>query len=297
MQPATLDLQDSLLASLMADESFRPTEPASLEEAGIGEECVEQLICKYLAIFGASNGRTIAEYICLPFRIIEPLLARVAHQSDRGPRRFGLLQRLLLCTDLARPHAGGSLLGRLRLRGAGARAADGLRDLGRGPVDYGRGPGTRETGGGRARHFRRSEPLRHVWGRPSTPGAGMFLYAAPGNGKSTLAKRITLCFGEEIWIPHALTVDGQLIKFYDSTFHKQLLADERGLIKCGEHDRRWLNISRPTVVVGGELTIDNLELRYDPRGNISEAPLQMKSNCGCLVIDDFGGSGSSRPSC
>ena len=116
----------------------------------------------------------------------------------------------------------------------------------------------------------------------------MFLYGAPGNGKSTLAKRITLCFGQEIWIPHALYEDGQIIKFYDSAYHKQVVNDERSITKCGDHDRRWLKVSRPTVVVGGELTMDNLELRHDPRSNVNEAPLQMKSNCGCLLIDDFG---------
>ena len=116
----------------------------------------------------------------------------------------------------------------------------------------------------------------------------MFLYGAPGNGKSTLAKRITLCFGQEIWIPHALFEDGQIIKFFDSAYHDPVVNDERGITKCGEHDRRWVKISRPTVVVGGELTMDNLELRHDPRSNVNEAPLQMKSNCGCLLIDDFG---------
>lgn len=55
-----------------------------------------------------------------------------------------------------------------------------------------------------------------------------------------------------------------------------------------EHDRRWVRVRRPTVVVGGELTLDNLEIRHDDRSNISEAPLQLKSNCGCLLIDDFG---------
>ena len=97
-----------------------------------------------------------------------------------------------------------------------------------------------------------------------------------------------MCFGQEIWIPHALYEDGQMIKFYDSAYHKQVLNDGRSIIKCGDYDRRWLKIMRPTVVVGGELTMDNLELRHDPRSNINEAPLQMKSNCGCLLIDDFG---------
>ena len=111
----------------------------------------------------------------------------------------------------------------------------------------------------------------------------MFLYGAPGNGKSTLAKRITLCFGQEIWIPHVLYEDGQIIKFYDTAYHKPVINDERSITKCGDHDRRWLKVSRPTVVVGGELTMDNLELRHDPRNNVNEAPLQMKSNCGCLL--------------
>jgi hypothetical protein len=88
--------------------------------------------------------------------------------------------------------------------------------------------------------------------------------------------------------PHTIVDDGQIIKFYDSSYHKPVLEDDRSYLKCRDFDRRWLRISRPTVVVGGELTMDNLELRHDPRTNINEAPLQMKSNCGCLLIDDFG---------
>jgi SpoVK/Ycf46/Vps4 family AAA+-type ATPase len=59
-------------------------------------------------------------------------------------------------------------------------------------------------------------------------------------------------------------------------------------MKAADHDRRWIKIRRPTVVVGGELTMENLEIRHDPKTNVSEAPLQLKSNCGCLLIDDFG---------
>jgi predicted ATPase with chaperone activity len=62
----------------------------------------------------------------------------------------------------------------------------------------------------------------------------------------------------------------------------------RGIIRQREYDLRWVRIQRPTVVVGGELTMDALEIRHDATTNISEAPLQLKSNCGCLVIDDFG---------
>jgi predicted ATPase with chaperone activity len=119
-------------------------------------------------------------------------------------------------------------------------------------------------------------------------GAGMFLYGAPGNGKSTLAKCMTGCFGQKVWIPRVLFEDGQLIKLYDAAYHDAQEEDEDQMMQAAEHDRRWIRIRRPTVVVGGELTLDNLEISHDARSNVSEAPLQLKSNCGCLLIDDFG---------
>ena len=119
-------------------------------------------------------------------------------------------------------------------------------------------------------------------------GAGLFLYGSPGNGKSTLARRITSCFGQYIWVPFALIEGGQLIKLYDSAYHEAAKDDSQGLMRRADYDRRWVKIRRPTVVVGGEMTMDCLEIRHDPHSNVSEAPLQLKSNCGCLLIDDFG---------
>jgi len=119
-------------------------------------------------------------------------------------------------------------------------------------------------------------------------GAGLFLYGEPGNGKSTLAQRITQCFGHEIWIPNAIFEDGQIIKFFDAAYHQRSNDDSDTLLSAASYDRRWVKVQRPTVVVGGELTMDSLEIRHDPNSNVSEASLQMKSNCGCLLIDDFG---------
>jgi predicted ATPase with chaperone activity len=116
----------------------------------------------------------------------------------------------------------------------------------------------------------------------------MFLYGPPGNGKTTIAKQITRCFGQHIWIPQTLTEDGQFIKLYDAACHEAIENSATSILKTAHADARWIKIRRPTVVVGGELTMDNLEIRHDPKANVSEASIQLKSNCGCLLIDDFG---------
>jgi SpoVK/Ycf46/Vps4 family AAA+-type ATPase len=119
-------------------------------------------------------------------------------------------------------------------------------------------------------------------------GKGMFVYGPPGNGKTTIAQRITRCFGQNILIPHAIVEGGKIIKMYDASCHKAIRTAGETLLRKAEFDRRWIRIERPTVVVGGELTMDSLELKHDPVSNVSEASLQLKSNCGCLLIDDFG---------
>ena len=112
--------------------------------------------------------------------------------------------------------------------------------------------------------------------------------APPGNGKTTLAERITLCFGQNLWVPRALIVEGEIIKFFDQAYHLPVTGSKHKLLRNDSHDQRWVLVRRPTVVVGGELTMDNLEIRHNVHTHISEAPLQMKSNCGSLLIDDFG---------
>src|SRR4029079_13962226 len=97
-------------------------------------------------------------------------------------------------------------------------------------------------------------------------GAGMFLYGAPGNGKSTLAKRITSCFGQRIWIPHAIIESGQLIQYYDAAFHQIVEQDNESHLLAKEKDARWLQIWRPTAVVGGELRMEDLEIHHSREG-------------------------------
>jgi predicted ATPase with chaperone activity len=120
-------------------------------------------------------------------------------------------------------------------------------------------------------------------------GRGMFLFGAAGNGKTSIAERITKAFGQFIWIPRAIGIDGEILRMFDPGLHEETpLPSNEGLLDHRKIDNRWVRIRRPTIVVGGELTMDHLEITLNTSTNVSEAPIQLKSNCGTLVIDDFG---------
>ena len=120
-------------------------------------------------------------------------------------------------------------------------------------------------------------------------GKGLFLYGRPGNGKTSVAERIAAVYGTSIWIPRAISVWGEIVRVYDPSCHEELpLARGEQIIDDEKVDHRWVRIRRPTIVVGGELTMQSLDVTINTTTGVSEAPIQMKSNCGTLVIDDFG---------
>jgi hypothetical protein len=121
-------------------------------------------------------------------------------------------------------------------------------------------------------------------------GKSLFLYGAPGNGKTVIAEGIGRALGSEMFVPHAIDVDGQVITMFDPVNHVPLTGPEasRSVIAAAALDRRWERIRQPVVVVGGELTLDMLDLTFNPISKFYEAPIQMKAIGGVFVVDDFG---------
>jgi predicted ATPase with chaperone activity len=121
-------------------------------------------------------------------------------------------------------------------------------------------------------------------------GRGLFLYGEPGNGKTSIAERLVRALSPYVWIPRTLTVTGEIIRLFDPASHVEApLENPPGqLLDALRYDRRWVRIQRPLIVVGGELRLEQLEITNNPTTGILEAALQLKSNGGALVVDDFG---------
>ncbi len=121
-------------------------------------------------------------------------------------------------------------------------------------------------------------------------GQAIFLYGPPGNGKTTMAERVgEMVLGQDMWIPYAIDIDGQVILLYDEINHVVSTTPAPDNLGTGVvRDPRWIRIKRPMIMVGGELTMDGLDLLYDDINKFYEAPFQMKANGGLFLIDDFG---------
>ncbi len=269
-----------------AEERLMPPIPKTLEETGLSHIMIEELIFKILLGKGAMTGRDLAEDLCLHFGIVAEILQ-------------DLKQRLLVA------HKSASTMGDFIyiLTEAGQEKAITARDIsayaGAAPVPFEDYLYSIEVQSIRNEtpHLEDLEKafsdmifdrtLFDTIGPAINSGRGLFLYGEPGNGKTTIAEKLSQCFKHDIFIPRAVTIEGQIVQLYDPQTHKLAKGEELKASQL-EYDARWVEIKRPTVVVGGELTMDALEIKYNPILKVSEAPLQMKANCGIFLIDDFG---------
>lgn len=266
---------------------FSPRKPCTLAEAGLTRDFVERLLCRHLHVNGVSSGRHLAREMGLTFRMIEPILSQlktdmlVVHKktaaagdyefalSDAGTERAERYMTITTYAETApvpfEDYVASVAAQSLTLQNIRRdQLADAFADM-----------------------LVEPEMLRRL-GPAVNAGRGMFLYGSPGNGKTSIAERVVRCFGPDIWIPRTIMIDGACIRLFDPVLHETVSNHDPVVLGEPLEDARWVHIRRPTVVVGGELTMDQLEMRHDLDSKVSEAPLQMKSNCGVLLIDDFG---------
>ncbi len=130
-----------------------------------------------------------------------------------------------------------------------------------------------------------SPSLLEQLGPAAVSGKPMFLYGPPGNGKTTIAVRLGQIWDDVIIVPFALYVEGNVIRVYDEISHQAVTTPTPANEQV---DRRWIRCRRPTVLVGGELTLTMLDLAFNPILKYYEAPLQLKANNGMFIVDDFG---------
>lgn len=284
---ATLNLAEKQASESIGDE-WVPLEPDSFEMAGLTESEVEHLVLKCLNARSEATGRNLGEQIRLPFRLLDPLLQTmkldqlVAHKGTAMMNDY-----VYVLTSFGRERA---------------------KKLSEQCTYFGAAPATLEayidsvSKQTLAHQHPTEENLKEAFsdlliddhmlkrlGPAINSGRGLFLYGAPGNGKTSIAERVTKAFGQFIWIPRSIGIDGEILRLFDPAMHEEVpLEGCEGLLDHRKIDQRWVRIRRPTIVVGGELTMDSLEVTLNKTTNVSEAPLQLKSNCGTLVIDDFG---------
>jgi len=272
-----------------------PPAPTSVVESGLNIDLLIQLVLKTLHLAGTLSGLDLSARLGVPFSVLEPALNELKWQHH--------------CEIVAGSPIGGPAF-KYRITDAGReRASLFLQSnhyVGVAPVPLeqyrsymGRFRETvvNDVTPERVRaafgHLVLSERVLDQLGPAIRVGRSLFVYGPPGNGKTVISQAISNLLDGDIAIPHALEVEGSIIRFYDPLTHQAVPEDTAGdqdarLDRGPAFDRRWVRCRRPTIMAGGELTLEGLEVNFSPSAGFYRAPVQAVANGGVLVIDDFG---------
>jgi predicted ATPase with chaperone activity len=273
-----------------------PPIPERLADTGLTADFVRDLLLKTLYVQGTRTGQQLAEFVCLPFAMVDEELLTLQQRrfievrGTTGPNRGNYV------FDLAGD-------GRQRAKDA----IEASQYVGPAPVPLRQYQEQMAAQSIRHAHVTQpvlrdglshlvlGEELFDILGPAVNSSKSIFLYGHPGNGKTAIAEAVSQMLGGAVYVPYAVEIDGQIMTVFDPVHHELVPGSDAGDASDGiwlrtgpGHDRRFAYVRRPIVVTGGELTLDQLDLQYDPFTKLYQAPFQVKANGGVLIVDDFG---------
>ncbi len=271
-----------------------PPEPKTLEDTGLKLQLLADIALRRLYYSGNATGMALAEELRLPWsgvveHVVEFLTAEKLADL-RGGKGFGRASVEFILTDKGRAYSRDSIE-RSTYVGPAPVPIEQYNALINAQSEENAVIAEGELRQGIS-HLTVPKSITDKLGPAVNSGKSLFLYGPPGNGKTSLAEAVSRMLGGEAYVPYCLEVDGQIVKVYDQLNHSavtlELGRDQSNRRQTFEMDQRWQLCRRPAVVVGGELTLETLDLIYSPTARFYEAPFQVKANGGMLLIDDFG---------
>jgi len=270
--------------------TWRPPQPQTIEETGLRQGAVVQMILKALHAAGDLTGLGLAERLGLPFSVLDSSLDALRAQQlceIVGAATIGSPSYRYRITTLGRDRA---------LAAFADNAYSGVAPVPFAEYDeyltrvFARAVQRRIAPAEVAAalsHLVLSERVIKQLGPAMNSGQSIFLYGPPGNGKTAIATALGNLLTGDIWIPHAIEIDGVIIQVFDPVHHEPRTVTTNSLdLEQDSYDRRWVRCQRPVVVVGAELTVEALDLTF--HGGACRPPVQWLANGGLLLIDDFG---------
>ncbi|MEO8241245.1 MAG: ATPase [bacterium] len=271
-----------------------PAPPRTLAEVGLNPVMMRDILLKTMFRMNLDLVTVLARVICLPSSLTQELV-----DSARQ-------QRLLEATGTLHATSGNEMGYQLTDAGK-SRALDALAQseyYGSMPVPlaaYGEQMKRQSIRNVRMTRIEMMKGMGHLilpddlisnLGPAVTSGRSILMYGPPGNGKSSISNGIRAALGDKIYVPRAIEYSGQVITVYDPIVHsaaEESVDDPGALRRSGNRfDNRYVYCERPSVVTGGELTLDMLDLKYNPVARTYQAPLQLKSSGGIFIVDDLG---------